>query len=235
MTPPLVHVLVTSATHSAASAGTGTRARRARPMSSSSTSRVNSLLEEALWELANESPKAADQTDALDSMIDAARLNISGGMMPEEAEFLFSVTGGPLSSARYESIAARAAQLRQIHAQVAPPPAPIPSESPSSIVDVQRSDSQSQSAVLTDADGEEWEDWPSDPPAGPAHAQPPTPAERAAAAAQRLAQERELRMQRSGGTLRNRAAEIEAEKAAQTVLANLPSRPTLDDGAAARW
>ena len=44
----------------------------------------------------------------------------------------------------------------------------------------------------------------------------------AAAAAQRLAEERETRLQRNGGTMRNRAAEIEAEKAAEAVLANLP-------------
>ena len=39
---------------------------------------------------------------------------------------------------------------------------------------------------------------------------------------ERLAEERETRLQRNGGTMRNRAAEIEAEKAAEAVLANLP-------------
>ena len=42
-----------------------------------------------------------------------------------------------------------------------------------------------QLSLVRDADGEEWEDWPSDAPDAPAVVQPPTPAERAAAAAQR--------------------------------------------------
>lgn len=213
--------------------------------------RVNSLLEEALWELGNEGEQAPEQTDALDSMIIAARANLMGGenaMMAEEADILFSnLTHGPLSAERSSSIAARAAQLRQIHAQAQPPAAavapipataaPVPTESPFSVMDTWTSDEppQDSSAAEADADGDEWEEWPSDAPTPPAVAQPPTPAERAAAAAQRIAQERELRMQRNGGTLRNRAAEIEAERAAEAVLANLPSRPPLDDGAAARW
>lgn len=211
--------------------------------SAANSSNLNSLLEQALWELANEENKPTDpeEADPLDSLIDAARANLLGGMMPEEAEMLFSTTNGPLSTARYETIAARQAELRRIHDEVTPPPPPIPAESPSSIVDVQKSDQPQQSAVRvgpqqsavrdeprqpavrnTDDDEweEGWEDWPSD---APAVAQPPTPAEsRVAAAAQRLAEERERRLQRNSSTLRNRAAEIEAEKAAEAALANLP-------------
>ena len=83
------------------------------------SARVNSLLAEALWELANESEaQRPEQADLLDSMIDAARANLMSGMMPEEAEFI-GLTGRPLSTER-SSIAARAAELRAIHAQVAP-------------------------------------------------------------------------------------------------------------------
>ena len=61
-------------------------------MTALNSARVNSLLEEALWELANENEtRAPEQADALlDSMIDAARANVMGGMMPEEAEILFN-------------------------------------------------------------------------------------------------------------------------------------------------
>jgi len=194
--------------------------------------RVNSLLEAALWELANENEtQAPDETDALDSLIDAARMNVMGGLYPEEAELMFGTA--PLGANSLDTIAARAAELRQIHQQVAPAAAlpistesPIPTESPVSVEDALErlnvEDDAVEQSAERDAEDSDWEEWPSEPPAPPAPPAPPTPAERAAAAAQRLAEERETRLQRNGGTMRNRAAEIEAEKAAEAVLANLP-------------
>jgi len=223
-------------------------------MSNAITSdRVKSLLEEALWELSEESTTHSAQTDTLDSMIDAARANFmaGSGMMPAEAGILFSLTEGSRRSSSTGSTAAHAATLREIHVQANhPPPPPMPTESPSSVVDgaphdqvmpsLQTSGDEPPAAPQRDADGEEWDkewdEWPSDDP--PAVAAQPTPAERAAAAAQRLVQERALRERRNGGTLRNRAAEIAAEAAADAVLANLPSPPPRvprGEGDAARW
>jgi hypothetical protein len=201
--------------------------------------RLKQLIEAALWEIADESSAAPEHTDALDSMIDAARANLMGGMMPDEAELLFGVTNGPLG---------RSSFVAPHHVPVAVAP-PVPTQSPSSVLTPPNDGDDLAHAIGTMAvqEGnespsardfdEEWEAWPSeDDDALPAVPPPPTPAERAAAAraaalaaaSERLAQER-ARVQRSSN-VRNRAAEKAAEKAAETaaedVLAKLPSRPT---------
>ena len=199
-------------------------------MANTSPDHLKALVEAALWEIADESTHAPEHT-ALDSTIDAVRANVMSGMMPEEAQVLFQVSDGGLSRSGSAPVAAPPA----FHPPFMQPP-PIPTQSPSSVLDATPPDDhddalartvdaltvrEDDQAGVVDSDGEEWDEWPSETP--PVVVEPTRAERAAAAAAERLAQER-ARVQRSGN-LRNRAAEKAAEAAAEAVLANLPSRP----------
>ena len=113
---------------------------------------LKGLIEAALWEIADESAHAPEHT-ALDATIDSVRANVMSGMMPEEANLLFRVTEGGLSSSRV-------AAPPPFHPVVVAP-TPIPTESPSSVVDgLARMDLASPQGTVLDSDGEEWDEWP---------------------------------------------------------------------------